>query len=1139
MKNILYQVFNVPFKNALRSINNTLWALFIFAGTAHATVSYSQNTNVTIVSTSISTEQIISEIENQTDYLFVYDVNEINLNRKININAKDKPVQNVLKQIFSGTDITYAIEGKNIMLIKKKKQVSTSKQKENTVTGIVKDSKGESIIGANIKVKGLTNGTITDIDGKFSLNIPENSILQISYIGYIAQEIKVGTKKNLTITLKEDTETLDEVIVIGYGTAKRENLSGAISTVNSEVFESRPIPNATLALQGEIPGVVVTRNSGTPGGDASIRIRDISSINGGQPLVLIDGAEGDLSTINPSDIENISVLKDGNAAIYGARAADGVILVTTKSGKRNQPLKVSFDAYYAIKKPALMKETVNLLQYAEMGLEITDGSWTPEYTKEDLDKIAANSPEVVPNGIWGMYPKFYQYVDTKKEVIGNGGQQYYNVNLEGGGNKYSYLVSLGYQRETGLPKYGHDTDKRYYVKAKTDIDLLKNLKFDLNIGYDVSNRLYSAIIDGRSGIVHNLWEILSFWGRMWAPLYNPEGNYYTFQYYHNPIQALEEFGDKNNVNTNFTFNSKLTWKIIDGLTLSGQAIIKKNDKDLDAFYKVVDTYDWDNNMAWTFGSPNYASRRYESNIYKNFTLILNYKKQINNIHNFELMLGGANESSNSTWYEAARQDFLQQEVPSLILGSPENQYSSGGGQAWTINSYFARLNYILLDKYILETNFRADASSRFHPDYRWGYFPGISLAWRLNEEQFIKKLNLFDNFKLRTSYGSMGNQSGIGLYDYIPLIGISNSYYPFGDGNRASLAYVNGMVSYSRTWETIKTFDIGVDWAFLNNRLNASFDYFIKNNDNMLIPIIYPSVLGENAPMTNNGKLKVKGWELSLGWRDKIKDFNYSIRASISDARNLVIEKGGSDTYALGLNSTRQGYPINSYFGYEFDGIIQNEQDLEAYKEKFSEGGIPGNLRIGDAKYKDLNGDGKLSLFGDDGNDGDVRYLGDQNPRYNFSLNFSCDYKGFDFSFFLQGVGKRTLFLEAEASRPFSQWWFDPLEYWYGKTWTTERVDAKYPAITVDQIRGSYNYAPSNNTKFNAAYIRMKNMQVGYSLPKSLLRKINIEKVRFYISGEDLFEIHNVPGGYDPENSGYYGSYPFTRVFSFGTNIVF
>mgnify|MGYP000385365919 FL=1 len=426
MKNILYQVFNVPLKNALRSINNTLWALFIFAGTAHATVSYSQNTNVTIVSTSISTEQIISEIENQTDYLFVYDVNEINLNRKININAKDKPVQNVLKQIFSGTDITYAIEGKNIMLIKKKKQVSTSKQKENTVTGIVKDSKGESIIGANIKVKGLTNGTITDIDGKFSLNIPENSILQISYIGYIAQEIKVGTKKNLTITLKEDTETLDEVIVIGYGTAKRENLSGAISTVNSEVFESRPIPNATLALQGEIPGVVVTRNSGTPGGDASIRIRDISSINGGQPLVLIDGAEGDLSTINPSDIENISVLKDGNAAIYGARAADGVILVTTKSGKRNQPLKVSFDAYYAIKKPALMKETVNLLQYAEMGLEITDGSWTPEYTKEDLDKIAANSPEVVPNGIWGMYPKFYQYVDTKKEVIGNGGQQYYN-----------------------------------------------------------------------------------------------------------------------------------------------------------------------------------------------------------------------------------------------------------------------------------------------------------------------------------------------------------------------------------------------------------------------------------------------------------------------------------------------------------------------------------------------------------------------------------------------------------------------------------------------------------------------------------------------------------------------------------------
>lgn len=1140
MKNILYQEFIIQFKHSFRMMKSTVLVWLIFVGSTYATETYSQDLTVTITSKPISTEKVINEIENQTDYLFVYDVNEINLKRKVKVNAQNKPVSEVLNQVFDGTDIVYAMEGRNIMLMKKKEEsVLNQQQVASTITGVVRDSKGESIIGANIKVKDQSTGTITNFDGHFTLNVSDKAVLQVSYIGYVSQEIIVGTQKYLDIILKEDTETLDEVVVVGYGIQKRANLSGAISTINNDVFESRPIQNATLALQGEIPGVTITRSSGTPGGDANIRIRDISSINGGAPLILIDGAEGDLSIINPSDIENISVLKDGNAAIYGARAADGVILVTTKSGKREHPLKVSLNAYYAMKKPALMKETVNLLQYAEMGLEITDGSWTPEYTEEDLVKIAANSPEIVPNGIWGMYPKFYQYVDKKKEVIGNGGQQYYNVNLEGGGKRYSYLVSLGYQNESGLPKYGQDKNKRYYIKAKTDIDLLKNLKFDLNLGYDVSNRTYSAILDGRDGIVRNLWEMLSFWGRIWAPLYNPEGNYYTFQYYHNPIQALEEFGDKKNVNTNFTFNSKLTWKIIDGLTFTGQAIIKKDTKDLDSFYKVVETYDWDNNMAWVYGSPNYADRRYDNSLYKNFTLTLDFKKKFNEIHDLEFMVGGAHESSDGTWFEAARQDFSQQDVPSLILGSPENQYSSGGGQAWTINSYFARLNYILFDKYIVEANFRADASSRFHPDYRWGYFPGISLAWRLSEEKFIKNINVFDNFKARLSYGSMGNQSGIGLYDYISLIGISNSYYPFGNGNRGSLAYVDGMVSLSRSWETIKTFDIGFDWAFLNNRLDASFDFFVKNNKNMLVPIIYPSILGEDAPMTNNGRLKVKGWEFSLGWRDKINDFSYSIRASVSDARNLVVEKGGADAYVLGLNETRQGYPINSYFGYEFDGIIQNEQDLKTYKDKFFKGGIPGNLRVGDAKYKDLNGDGKLSLFGDDGNDGDVRYLGDQNPRYNFGLNFSCNYKGFDFSFFLQGVGKRTLFLEAEASRPFYQWWFDPLEYWYGKTWTSDRVDAKYPAITIDQIRGNYNYAPSTNTKFNAAYMRMKNMQLGYSLPKSVLEKISIDRIRLYISGEDLFEFHNVPGGYDPENTGYYGSYPFTRIFSFGANIVF
>lgn len=379
----------------------------------------------------------------------------------------------------------------------------------------------------------------------------------------------------LTIILQEDNVLLNEVVVVGYGTIKRANLSGVVSTVDSKIFESRPVQNAAAALQGEMSGVLITRSGGTPGGeDINIRVRDISSINGGSPLVLIDGAEGSLNSINPADIATISVLKDGNAAIYGARAADGVILVTTKSGRKNQALKVSLDAYYAFRKPALLKKTVNLYQYAEMGLEITDGSWTPEYTREDLPKIAANSPEVIPNGIWEEYPKFFQSVDWRDELVGNGNMESYNISMSGGGQSYDYLVSLGYQNENGLPKYGKDNNKRYFVRAKSNIELSRNVNFDLNLSYDVSDRDYSTQIDSRAGVVGNLWESM-FKMKCWAPVYNPAGGYYTFQYYSNLAQALEEMGTKQTSNINATLNGKLNWKILDELTLTGQAIVKK------------------------------------------------------------------------------------------------------------------------------------------------------------------------------------------------------------------------------------------------------------------------------------------------------------------------------------------------------------------------------------------------------------------------------------------------------------------------------------------------------------------------------------------------------------------------------------
>lgn len=1011
-------------------------------------------------------------------------------------------------------------------------------QNVKEVKGTVIDAKEQvALPGVTIAVKGTTTGVTTNADGEFSIQVSPSDILVFSYIGYLTQEVKAEMSP-MRISLAEDTQVLDDVVVVGYGSAKRVNLSGAISTIDSKVFDSRPVQNAAMALQGEMPGVTITRSGGAPGADATIRIRDISSINGGSPLILIDGAEGSLNQINSADIESISVLKDGSAAIYGARAADGVILVTTKNGSRNQKIKVQFEGFYSIKRPALMKKQTDLYQFALMGLEINDGSWTPDYTKEDLPLLAEGSDKVVPNGMWGTYPKFYRYID-KKDIIGNGSLQNYNATITGGGTKYSFLLSTGYQQEKGLPKYGRDNYARYSIRAKSNIELWKGADLDLNLSYQATDRESSSAIEGRSGIINSLWEMI-FRGHSWAPLRNPAGNWYTFQYYASLPQALEEMGDKGTVRGDLTVNAKLNWQIYKDLRLVGQAIVRKEDGDEQAFYRKLNGYDWENNNFWSYGDPNYAYRQYDKTLYKNFTLYAEYKKLFAKKHNVSVMGGASHESSNFDKFYAARQNFNQQEVFSLTLGSPENQIATSEGNAWTINSYYGRLNYGFADRYLLEANFRFDGSSRFHPDCRWGFFPSFSAAWRLGEESFIKSLSVFDNLKLRASYGEMGNQSGIGLYDYIQLLTISSASYPFGNGNKGQLAYSNGMVSATRSWETIKTTNIGLDFSILDNRLNGSFDYYWKKNNNMLIPITYPSILGTHAPSTNNGRLEVKGWETSLCWRDRAGQVNYSVRLSISDSKNCIVEKGGSDTFALGLNETRKGYPMNSYFGYAFDGIIQNEQELETYKKRFANGGIPGNLRVGDAKYKDLDGDGMLSLYGNGKpGQGDALYLGDQNPRYNFGFNFNIEYEGFDFGIFLQGVGKRTVFLEGDASRPFTNWWTEPLEYWYGKTWTPQRTDARFPAITLDAGRGTYNYYTSENTKFNAAYMRLKNIQLGYTLPATLTAKINLEKIRFYFSGEDVFEIHNVLGGYDPENGGYYSSYPFSRLFSFGINLVF
>ena len=1108
------------------------------AGLAQATNTYAQTTTVSLHVENQTVGDVLQQIESKTGFSFFYNNRHVDLNRRVSVSMNETNIFKILDAVFEGTDVAYQVVDNRIVLSKRNESLPLVQQSSRKITGTVLDATGMPVIGANVMVKGTTNGTITDMDGKFSLDVKEGETLVVSYIGFSNQEIKVGNQTNLSIAMKEDAEALDELVVVGYGTVKRANLGGAVSTTDSKTFASRPIQNAASALQGEVPGLTITRSGGAPGSDMTMKVRDVSSINGGTPLVLIDGAEGNINMINPSDIENISVLKDGSAAIYGARASDGVILITTKSGKRNQKTTVAFDAYYSIKTPALLRKPANLLQHAEMALEITDGSFPIEYTEDELDLIRQNSDLVLTDVEWGRwtgYPKFYKNQDWNEMLIGNGNMQNYNINISGGGERYSYMLSLGHQREEGIPKYGEDTNKRYFVRAKSSIEIFKNLTYDLNLAYEASNRDYSSgLTEGQ-----NIWELI-YKTRSWAPMYNPSGTFYTFEGFDNPAQVLEEGGMVNKTTGNVTVNNQLKWDIFDGLQLVGQAVIRKYDQDENVTNKKIINYDWDNNEVREKRTPNSAERRYQKTLSKNFTLYADYKKNFSDKHDLSIMVGTSHESENYDKFSAKRINFDQQENMSLQLGSSQDQSAWSEGNQWTINSFFSRVNYTFANKYVIEGTIRADGSSRFDPDHRWGWFPGVNAAWRLGEEDFMKKLGWFEDLKVRASYGEMGNQSGIGLYDYIQLISLSSDYYPFGTGVKGMMATSGNIVSTSRTWETIQTTNVGLDFATLGNRLYGAFDYFWKENKNMLIPKTYPAMLGADAPSTNSGHLSVRGWEVSLGWRDQIRDFGYSIKFNISDAKNKVVDRVGSNLISLGLNSTPTGYPLNSFFGYEFDGIIQNEEELQEYIARFPNGGIPGDLSVGDAKYKDLDGDGQLSVLGDgQEGSGDVKYLGDKNPRYNFGFNLGMTWKGFDFSAFIQGVGRRTMFLEGETRCPMPEAWYQSAEYWYGKTWTAERTDAKYPAITLKDKR-NYNYYVSTNTKFNVAYARLKNLQLGYTIPTNITTKAGLQKVRIYFSGEDLFEVHNTPSGWDPEeDSGSITSYPFTRNYSFGINVVF
>jgi len=1095
-------------------------------------------------------KEVLNELTKSTGVRFAYS-NEIARSQiEITSRTKGKTLKYFLQEVLRPYGCVYDVLDHEVIIrfdpSKTGKGVSPQERQVLTVSGIISDKTGP-LPGVSILVKGSQNSTSTNGDGKYTLkNVPEDAILVFKSVGYKSVELAVNGRSSINVVMESEITNLSEVVVIGYGVKKKEFLSGAVSTVSAEVIESKPVTNALSALQGEVPGFTIERSSGQPGTEGyGLKVRGLSSTNytnptdpanpgraDSSPFILVDGVPGDINSLNPSDIESVTVLKDAQAAIYGARAANGVILVTTKKGLKGTP-KISYNSNFAISKMMGMMESPTNYEMAIMDNEANiHNNAAPMYTPDYLSRILNNDPTPIPHPIYGGWMLFFTNTDWKKELLENGFQQKHNLNISGGGNNSTYFLSGGYSDQKGVIRYANDNNKRYNLRLNYDYDISKHIRLETKVSLENQKR------SDLGGI--GSWVITEgIFGMPNHPVYSSDGKFFAQGGWGNAVAQAKEAATSTFNTRNLNSNFKLIADLTGGLKLNLQAglnYVSRNNEDI---AKSVSLYNWAGEFAYyTIANPEQASlTEYNSeDKYQNYTAYLQYNKTFANKHSLDLMAGGSREENKHSWFNAGRDHFITDDLWSLNLGGTSNMSNNGGSEHWAIGSVFSRLSYVYDNKYILEANLRYDGSSRFESRTRWGLFPGVSAAWRISQENFLKDNKIINDLKLRASYGQTGNQEGIKLYDYIQLLKMRELYYPFGAGEKAQAAYLDGMVSVNRTWETLVNRNLGLDASLLNSKLNFSFDYFIKTNKNLLIPITYPSILGSEAPFSNSGKLKTWGFETSISYNDKVGNVAYSAKLMLSDAQTKLVNYGGGDTYKLGLNYIREGYPVNTYFAYEFDGLIRTQQELDAYKKL---GGVPSDIGIGDARFKDINGDGKISPYGDNpGEDGDVINAGTTTPRYNFGLNLGAKYKGFDISVFLQGTGKRTIFREGEYAMPWSDWWRQPPALYYGQTWNEDRPDATYPRLSHGNIR-NWNYQASTLQKINGNYVRLKNLQVGYTLPKELTGKISVSRARIYFSGQDLWELHHVKGGWDPESSMSGFNYPFQRMYSFGLDLTF
>ena len=1142
---------------------------------------HEQHVTNTVANNMYTVKNVLNYIEKNSNYVFVYNAEvQKMMPNKVRVNLDGRPALQILDEMCASTALTYKAQGNQISLTQTKNAQSgqPNKAQKRRIKGNVSDAKGEPIVGATISEKGGTGGTITDINGDFTLELAPDNAITISYVGFKPQTLK--PTDGIHVTLDEQAKGLDEVVVIGYGTKKKANLIGAVSTVGAEELKDRPVTNLGQMLQGQVPNLNISFNTGTPGEAATLNIRGKTSItNSGAPLVLIDGVEGSIDRINPNDIESVSVLKDAaSAAIYGARAGFGVVLITTKNNKDGQA-HITYNGRFSFSAPTtktnFMTVGYDVARLVDEFNTATTGSSYSELNADDYKMLEERRYDVTENparpwavvsqndGLYHYYGNFdwYNYIFNFSQPTWN-----HNLSVNGGTEKMNYMISGGMNDHDGLYALSTDKYSTRTLMAKFNAEVTPWLKVFSTASLFKSKYKQAGYDYEDGGNVANL----AFHAMPWIVPVNPDGtNVYILPNSNN--KPADGFAAMLRTGNGFTQVGKTeqtyaigaVLKLMEGLEFTGKITYRNYAKEKLArsasfVYARKPGQELTAN-GWPFNNRLKDGRdTYENYVYDFYA---NFHRTFANVHNVSAVVGTNYERGHYKFVEPSGRDLTSEVLNDLSLSTGDKSVKSSQNE-FALMGYFARLSYDYAGKYLVEANMRYDGTSRFPRNHRWGFFPSLALGWRISEEAFFEPVRpTISNLKLRASVGSLGNQitdnsakfNNNTFYPYMRLITLkptTNLNYIF-DNAQAVYASLGAPTSGSLTWETIVTQNAGLDVGLFNNRLSLVLDIYSRTTKDMLAAArALPAVYGYNAPYENNGELRTNGFELVVGWNDKFnlagKPFYYGVNLTLADSKTKITKFKGNESKVLGQDY--EGMEWGEIWGYRIKGIYQSDQEAIDRGVDQSFLGTRFTDKAGDLIFDDVDGSTKIDQGkGTLEDHGDLVRIGNAMPRYNYGITVNMAWMGFDFSMFWQGIGKQNVYpggnnmlFWGPYARAYSS--FIPEDF-PSKVWSKNNRNAYFPRPVADLARSFAMSRPNDRYLQNLAYCRLKNLTVGYTLPKTLTKKVYLEKVRLYFSGENLFITSKLKSDYiDPEQMMHDTNgrvYPFSKTFSFGLDVSF